>query len=85
MKILVKKLSFLYLLSVPIFATALAFIVGHVSYKFYVPFWLFNACLMILATRKLNEGSEKTLQKIAWYFITPWMLIAIFGGIGPPG
>lgn len=24
------------------------------------------------------------LRSIAWYFIIPWMLIAIFGGMGPP-
>jgi hypothetical protein len=79
-----RQLIYVYLLAVPPLATALAFIVGHVHYTIYLPLWLLNALLMILATRTLAKQHDRPLTIAAWYFVVPWMLIAIFGGMGPP-
>jgi hypothetical protein len=80
----IRQSSYLYLLAVPPLATALAFIVGHVHYTIYLPLWVLNAVLMVLATRKLAEHQEQSMSKTAWLFVIPWILIAIFGGMGPP-
>lgn len=79
-----KKISFVYLLSVPVLATALAFIIGHVNYRIYIPVWLLNAALMAMATRTLLKAQDQLSVKTASFFIFPWMLFAIFGGMGPP-
>lgn len=84
MKNILKKISFIFLLSVPILATAFAFIIGHVNYRIYIPIWLLNAFLMALAVRTLSKSNEQFPARIAMFFILPWMLIAIFGGMGPP-
>jgi len=78
-----KKIAFVYLLSVPVLVTALAFIVGHVSYRIYVPIWLLNGVLMAVATRALSNDGALSARS-ASFFIFPWMLFAIFGGMGPP-
>jgi hypothetical protein len=79
-----KKISFIYLVSVPVLVTALAFIVGHVNYFTYVPIWLVNAVLMGIAVQKLSKSTDKISLKTSLFFIFPWMLYAIFGGMGPP-
>lgn len=84
MKTVIQKISYLYLLAVPIIVTALAFIIGHTAYKIYVPVWLCNACLMFIAARALLGNQQSAQKNALWYFIVPWMLIAIFGGMGPP-
>jgi hypothetical protein len=84
LKSTIKKICFAYLLLVPVLTTALAFIVGHVNFKWYVPFWLLNTLCMILATRQLVQDHEQPLKGVLWCFIIPWTLIAIFGGMGPP-
>jgi hypothetical protein len=67
-----------------VFVTALAFIVGHISFKLYIPLWLLNALLMWLATQALLKNGNHFSKSIAWCLIIPWMLIAVFGGMGPP-
>ena len=84
MKTTTQKISFVYLLAVPFAASALAFIIGHVNLKFYIPFWLLNASLMLVATRQLIGTDDNPFYRTAWYFIIPWVLISIFGGMGPP-
>jgi hypothetical protein len=79
-----RQWSYAYLLAVPVLVTAMAFIVGHVHYSLYLPFWLLNAGLMILATRRLAQPHDRSLRMAAWLFVVPWMLIAVFGGMGPP-
>ena len=83
-KISLKKISFVYLLAVPFLATALAFIVGHVNYTIYLPFWLLNAALMTISTLTLAKRQGQLSGRTAFFFIFPWMLFAIFGGMGPP-
>lgn len=79
-----RKLSFIYLLSVPALATALAFAIGRVDYWLYIPIWLLNVILMALATRTLSTTLSRLSLKHALFFIFPWMLFSIFGGMGPP-
>ncbi len=84
MNIRLTKISFLYLLCVPIVVTALAFIVGHVSYKIYIPVWILNMVTMMLAMQRLAATHGEIFKDTAKYFIFPWMLFSIFGGMGPP-
>lgn len=76
LKTVIQKFKYWYLLSVPPVATILAFAVGHVDSKVYIPIWLLNALIMIWAVKGRHQ--------IIWYFVIPWLLIAIFGGMGPP-
>lgn len=41
---------------------------------------------MVIASGYLNSKTHHIdpLNEIKWFFIIPWMLIAIFGGMGPP-
>ena len=79
-----KKVAFVYLICVPIWVTALAFIVGHVSYLIYVPVWLLNMVVMMLAMQCLRASNGQVSKDTAKYLIFPWMLFSIFGGMGPP-
>jgi hypothetical protein len=80
-----QKFGFVYLRIMPVAATILAFAVGHVSPVWYIPFWLLNTTIMIVATRSLTTGRKKSFPiQTAWLFVVPWMLMAIFGGMGPP-
>jgi hypothetical protein len=86
-----KLTSYIYLLLVPIITTGLGFGVGHVSYKFYLPIWLLNVVLMIIASWslglnviRLKNKEENKLAKAAFFLIVPWMLISMFAGLGPP-
>lgn len=85
------KLSKIYLISIPFLAAILAFAIGHVNYKIYLPIWLINAFLMITAARILGkENSDKhddvqsRLIISSWFLIVPWIFISIFAGFGPP-
>jgi hypothetical protein len=79
-----RKLSFIYLLCVPAVATALAFIIGRVDYRIYLPIWILNVILMALASRTLSAPRWLLSARHALFFIFPWMLFSIFGGMGPP-
>jgi len=86
-----KLTSYIYLLLVPIVAAGLGFGVGHVSYKFYLPIWLFNVFLMTLASWSLGlnvinrkNADGKQLALTAFFLIIPWILISMFAGLGPP-
>ena len=86
-----KLTSYLYLLLIPVMASALGFWVGHVSYKIYLPVWLVNVVLMTLASWTLglhvirvNNAEEKKLAVSAFFLIIPWILISMFAGLGPP-
>lgn len=86
-----KLVSYIYLLLVPIIAAVLGFGVGHVSYKFYLPVWLLNVTLMILASWSLglnvirqNDEAKCKLATAAFFLIVPWVLISMFAGLGPP-
>lgn len=86
-----KTTSYIYLLLVPIITVGLGFGVGYVSYKFYLPIWLLNVFLMIIASWslglnviRLKNEEENKLVKAAFFLIVPWILISMFAGLGPP-
>jgi hypothetical protein len=81
----------IYLSLVPFVATFLAFATGHVSYKIYIPLWITNACLMIIAawflgahSLKNDDKEKKHLAIVASLLIAPTLLTSIFGGMGTP-
>lgn len=85
------NLAQLYLWLVPVAGTALAFGVGHVSYKIYIPIWIVNGVLMLTACQWLGLGkalrsatAAKTTALAAMFYILPWILISMFAGLGPP-
>ncbi|MBE9462645.1 hypothetical protein ACFP1I_09595 [Dyadobacter subterraneus] len=90
-KLLLVRLSRIYLLSIPFLGAILAFAVGHVSYKIYLPVWLINAFMMVISTRILvgqnfdsqNNDHKRQIVSI-WFLIIPWIFISIFAGFGPP-
>jgi hypothetical protein len=84
MKTFSQKLSYIFLIAVPFAVTALAFIFGHNDYRVYLPLWLFNCLLMILATRSLGKNQHKILLDVTWPLIGSWMLVSVFAGMGPP-
>ncbi|PSJ77971.1 hypothetical protein C7N43_05810 [Sphingobacteriales bacterium UPWRP_1] len=87
----IKTTSYIYLILVPVIGAALAFGIGHVSYKLYLPIWLLNALLMTLASWclglhvvKQNNSDVNKLAITAFFLIIPWILISMFAGLGPP-
>ena len=87
----IKFTSYVYLLLVPIFTAGLGFGVGHVSYKIYLPLWLINVLLMIIASWSLGlkvtrqkDKVRSSLEKTAFLLIVPTILISMFAGLGPP-
>lgn len=86
-----RSVSQLYLTFIPFIAAIIAFAVGHVSYKLYVPVWIGHSILMILATwflgaRAIRSADEtrKTFAGAALLLISPWVLFTVFTGMGPP-
>ena len=86
-----KTASYIYLLLVPVITVGLGFGVGYVSYKFYLPIWLLNVFLMMIASWalglnviRLKNEEENKLVKAAFFLIVPWILISMFAGLGPP-
>lgn len=85
------KLSKIYLTAIPFLAAILAFAIGHVNYKIYLPIWLINSILMILAAWILSrqnaakrDDAKSRLIISGWFLIIPWIFISIFAGFGPP-
>jgi hypothetical protein len=90
-KHLKRNVSQVYLSLVPILVFVLAFVVGYISYKIYLPIWIINVCLMLTASWTLglhvirNQDVEKKHLAIAAFFlIVPWILVSMFFGLGPP-
>jgi len=86
-----RNLCQVYLSLVPVWAFILAMGVGHISYKIYLPVWIVNVGLMIMAAWMLglhvikNHGNEKRRLAIgAFFLIVPTMLTSMFFGLGPP-
>lgn len=85
------KLSQVYLILVPIMASAAGLGIGHVSYKIYLPAWIVNVCLMVaatwvLASPGLKSGNVERKHVVigAVLLILPWIFISMIGGMGPP-
>ena len=58
--------------------------IGRVDYHIYIPVWLLNVIAMALSSRTLLISSGRLSARSALFFIFPWMLFSIFGGMGPP-
>ncbi|MHA4811037.1 hypothetical protein ACX0G9_23215 [Flavitalea flava] len=86
-----RKAGQLYLILVPFLTIILAFVTGHISYKIYLPIWIINVLLMIIAAWVLGahvvrkpDVEKKHIAIIALFLIIPWMFMSIFFGMGPP-
>jgi hypothetical protein len=69
---------------------AFGFGIGKINYKIYLPIWLINVFLMVMASwilglHIINKKNEKTnLAAGAFFLIAPWILVSMFFGLGPP-
>ncbi|MEO3405048.1 hypothetical protein AAFN85_14165 [Mucilaginibacter sp. CAU 1740] len=79
-----KKMALGYLYLVPPAVVAIGFGIGPVSYAFYLPLWLLNSALMLLAAFYLSRSQANSYTSSALLLLIPWLLFAIFGGMGPP-
>lgn len=86
-----RTISQIYLSSVPVVTAILGFTVKDVSYKIYLPLWIINICLMLLAAWflaacniKTSDDEKKHLIVSGCLLIMPWMLFSIFAGMGAP-
>lgn len=84
MKTFPQRLSYVFLLAVPVMVTVMAFVFGHCSYWIYLPGWFLNILLMFLAVRTLEDAKSETVRSIAWPLIMSWAAISVFAGMGPP-
>lgn len=80
-----------YLSLVPFVATLLAFVTGHVSYKIYLPVWMLNVCLMIVAAWylgahviKRKDKENRNLAIVACILIAPTLFTSLIAGLGVP-
>jgi hypothetical protein len=79
-----RQISFIYLSLIPLLA-------AHINYKIYLPIWIINSLLMLIAAWVLGlhvfrnaDVERKHLVVIAMLLILPWLFISIFFGMGPP-
>ncbi|TSJ36386.1 hypothetical protein FO440_23075 [Mucilaginibacter corticis] len=86
-----QKSAVIYLYLLPALVAAVGFGIGHVSYHVYLPLWFLNTCLMIFAIRQLfkrgaNAGETPSggWRNAGLLLIFPWILFAVFAGMGPP-
>jgi len=86
-----KLLSYIYLCCIPVLTFVLAFQLGHISYKLYVPIWLLNFCLMVVAAWVLGAKAIKSAEKEKRYLaygagllILPICFLSILFGMGAP-
>ncbi len=86
-----RKISYIYLLSIPAIGFILAFSIGYSSYKIYVPLWIINSILMVysawvLGFSKIRSENKDTVltARGAFLLIIPFILISMFAGLGPP-
>lgn len=86
-----RQLSQIYLSIVPILTIVFALGIGYISYKIYLPVWLVNVVLMIVAMRVLGGAHYKTADKTekrliicGVFFIIPTLLTSMFFGLGAP-
>jgi hypothetical protein len=86
-----RSVSRIHLTLIPFLVAVLGFAVGHIPYTVYIPIWLINACLMLLAAWTVaangirsEDNQKKELAGIGLIMIIPWILFSIFFGMGPP-
>lgn len=87
----IQKVSLFYLILVPVLTIVFGIAFGHISYKIYLPIWIINVFLMIVATWVLGghvirkDNVEKNQLLIgAIFLVAPWMFISMFFGLGAP-
>ena len=89
-KLLNRNTCRIYLLLVPLLVTVFGFGIGKTNYTFYLPIWIINVSLMVMASwilglHIINKKTEKThLATGAFFLIVPWILVSMFFGLGPP-
>ena len=89
-KLLNRNTGRIYLLLVPLLVTVFGFRIGKTNYTFYLPIWIINVSLMVMASwilglHVINKKTEKThLATGAFFLIVPWILVSMFFGLGPP-
>jgi hypothetical protein len=90
-KNLKRDVSKIYLTLVPILTVAFGLGVGYISYKIYLPIWIVNVFLMIVAISILggdvirsNDVEKKQLIAGTIFLIIPTMLTSMFFGLGAP-
>ncbi|MGF7080942.1 hypothetical protein [Mucilaginibacter sp. UYCu711] len=86
-----QKLYLVYLWLVPVIAAAVGFGIGPVSYKIFLPVWVLNVCIMIIAAYQLgaqrlwaHSQPGRQLVVTALLLSAPWFMFSIFAGMGPP-
>jgi hypothetical protein len=86
-----RNISQVYLSLVPLLAFIFAMVVGHISYKIYLPIWIINIGLMVIAAWILglhvirnHDVEKKQLAMGAFFLIVPYLFISMFFGLGPP-
>jgi len=93
MRSLTKTFGYIYLCCIPVLTLILAFALGHISYKLYLPIWLLNFCFMAWAVwtlgRKAFHAAEKGKRYLAYgsslLILTVCLLSILFGMGAPPG
>lgn len=92
-KPLAKTFGYIYLCFIPVLTLILAFALGHIPYKVYIPIWLLNLCIMAGAVRALGAGVFRAVEKDKRYLaygsslliLTIGLLSILFGIGAPPG
>ena len=86
-----RRIAQIYLSLVPLWAFIFAMAVGYISYKIYLPVWIINMGIMVLAAWSLglhvirnHDTERKQLALGAFFLIAPYLLISMFFGLGPP-
>lgn len=86
-----RNVSQIYLTLIPFLTSIIALSFGHSNYKIYLPLWIINACVMVIAvwilgayTIRNHDAEKKQLIVIASLLIIPWILLSILSGLGPP-
>jgi hypothetical protein len=86
-----RQISYVYLTLIPYLAAVPAFAIGHINHNIYLPVWIINSVLMLVAMWTLGLHVFKTtdIEKkhhaiISILLILPWLFISIFFGMGPP-
>src|SRR5882757_390173 len=88
-----KIFGYIYLCCIPVLTFILAFALGHITYKLYIPIWLLNFCIMAWAVRALGAKAFRAVEKEKRYLaygsclliLTVGLLSILFGMGAPPG
>lgn len=88
--LLKRKASRIYLWLVPVLVVILGLSFGKTNYTFYLPIWILNVVLMVMASWILglhvinDKNKSKHIAVGAFCLIVPTILVSMFFGLGPP-